>query len=49
MFRLYNLPKEHNGTVLLTYEACIKQFASPPSNYGPNNYSNPYTIVGDCC
>ena len=25
-------PEEHNGTVLLTYEACTKQLASPPSN-----------------
>ena len=33
-------PEEHNGTVLLMYEAHTKQLASPPSNFGPNDYSN---------
>ena len=32
--------EKHNGTVILTYEARTKQLASPPSNFGPNNYSN---------
>ena len=39
MFKLY--PKEHNGTILLMYEARTKQLATPPAYYGANNYSNP--------
>ena len=34
-------PEEHNGTILLTYEAHIKQLATPPNYIGPNNYRNP--------
>ena len=26
-------PEEHNGIALLTYEACTKHLASPPSNF----------------
>ena len=33
-------PEKHNDTVLLTYEAHTKQLVSPPSNFGPKNYSN---------
>ena len=34
-------PEEHNGAILSTYEARIKQLATPPNYIGPNNYSNP--------
>ena len=34
-------PKEHNGTILSTYEACIKQLAMPLNYIGQSNYSNP--------
>ena len=34
-------PEEHNGTILSTYDARIKQLATPPNYIGPTNYSNP--------
>ena len=33
-------PEEHNGTILLTYEARTKQLATPPTFIGSSNYSN---------
>ena len=39
-------PEERNGTILLTHKACTKQLATPPSYYGTNNYTNPWSPKG---
>jgi len=40
-------PEEHNGSILLTYEARSYQAVSlASSNLGPNNYSNPWCPEG---
>jgi len=33
-------PGKHNGSVTLAYKARTEQIVLPPSNFGPNNFSN---------